>query len=180
MKCPKCGEELRRSSKDPNYGLCDNCRKRYKLEDNFNKRQDEKMAKKNICSICGSELGMLAGRILLEDGILCTSCGSKLPKLSIGQPLYTLDEARQTIQRMERKNQTSKYTGPIPEYVVLQVVLKEAFVGTGSANLSELEVIINRQAAKGYKLHTISTTNGGSKGAGGGDRIQATLVFEKL
>lgn len=138
------------------------------------------MAKKNICSICGSELGMLAGKITLKDGILCTSCGSKLPKLSLGQPLYTLDEAKETIRRLEERHQASKYTGPIPEYVVLQVVLKEAFVGTGSSNLSELEVIINRQAAKGYKLHTVSTTNGGSKGAGGGDRIQATLVFEKL
>ena len=99
------------------------------------------MAKKNICSICGSELGMLAGRIMLKDGILCTSCGSKLPKLSIGQSLYTLDEAKETIQRMEERNQTSKYTGPIPEYVVLQVVLKEAFVGTGSANLDRKSVV---------------------------------------
>jgi len=40
--------------------------------------------------------------------------------------------------------------------------------------------VINEQAAKGYRLHTMSTTNGGSKGFGGGDRIQATLVFEKL
>lgn len=72
------------------------------------------------------------------------------------------------------------YTGTFPQYVVLQVVLKEAFIGTGSANLTELEAIINRQAAKGYRLHTMSTTNGGSKGMGGGDRIQATLVFEKL
>lgn len=29
MKCPRCGNELRRSKKDPNYGLCDNCRKKY-------------------------------------------------------------------------------------------------------------------------------------------------------
>lgn len=33
MKCPKCGKELRRSKKDPNYGLCDNCRKKYKWVD---------------------------------------------------------------------------------------------------------------------------------------------------
>ena len=30
MKCPRCGNELRQSTKDPNYGLCDNCRKKYK------------------------------------------------------------------------------------------------------------------------------------------------------
>ena len=40
--------------------------------------------------------------------------------------------------------------------------------------------MINAQAKKGYRLHTISTTNGGSKGLGGGDRIQATMVFEKV
>lgn len=65
-------------------------------------------------------------------------------------------------------------------YVVLQVTLKEKFIGTGSGNLAELEAVINRQAAKGYRLHTIATSNGGSKGFMGGDRIQATLVFESL
>jgi len=68
----------------------------------------------------------------------------------------------------------------MPNYVVLQVVLKEKFIGKGSMNLSELEGVINKQAAKGYRLHTISTTNGGSKGFGGGDRIQATMVFESI
>ena len=65
-------------------------------------------------------------------------------------------------------------------YVVLQVTLKEKFFGTGSGNLTELENVINAQAKKGYRLHTISTASGGSKGFGGGDRIQATMVFEKL
>ena len=66
------------------------------------------------------------------------------------------------------------------QYVVLQVVLKEKFIGTGSGNLTELENVINEQAGKGYKLHTISTTSSGSKGMLGGDSIQATLVFEKI
>ncbi len=65
-------------------------------------------------------------------------------------------------------------------YVVIQVTLKEKLFGTGSGNLSELEDVINAQVAKGYRLHTCSTSNGGSKGFGGGDRIQATLVFEHL
>ncbi len=65
-------------------------------------------------------------------------------------------------------------------YVVLQVTLKEKFLGTGSGNLTELEAAINAQAAKGYRLHTITTSNGGSKGFMGGDRIQATMVFEKI
>jgi len=65
-------------------------------------------------------------------------------------------------------------------YVVLQVVLKEKFFGTGSGNLTELEKAINKQASLGYRLHTISTASSGSGGFGGGDRIQATMVFEKL
>lgn len=67
-----------------------------------------------------------------------------------------------------------------PNYVVLQVVLKEKFLGTGSGNLSELENVINNQCAKGYRLHTITTASSGSKGWAGGDRIQATMVFESL
>lgn len=63
---------------------------------------------------------------------------------------------------------------------VLQVVLKEKLIGTGSGNLSELEKVINAQAAKGYRLHTITTSSSGSKGFLGGDRIQATMVFESL
>lgn len=59
------------------------------------------------------------------------------------------------------------------KYVVLQVTLKEKLIGTSSKNLSELEDVINKQADKGYRLHTISTTSGG-------DRIQATMVFERI
>ncbi len=66
------------------------------------------------------------------------------------------------------------------QYVVLQVTLKEKFIGTGSKNLAELEDVINAQAAKGYRLHTISTASALSSGFGGGDRIQATMVFEKI
>lgn len=66
------------------------------------------------------------------------------------------------------------------KYVVLQVTLKEKFWGTGSKNILELEEIINTQADKGYRLHTISTASGQSTGWGGGDRIQATMVFEKI
>ena len=65
-------------------------------------------------------------------------------------------------------------------YVVLQVILKEKLWGTGSGNLTELENAINAQAALGYRLHTISTASSGSKGMGGGDRIQATMVFERI
>ncbi len=84
---------------------------------------------------------------------------------------------------MEMKLDSSSFSGASGkqlQYVVMQVTLKEKFIGTGSKNLYELEMVINEQAKKGYRLHTISTANGGSKGLGGGDRIQATLVFEKI
>lgn len=84
---------------------------------------------------------------------------------------------------LDNAKQESSYSvasGRDLNYVVLQVTLKEKFIGTGSGNLSELGEVINRQAAKGYRLHTIATSSGGSKGFMGGDRIQATLVFESL
>lgn len=81
---------------------------------------------------------------------------------------------------MKKDSSYSAASGQDLPYVVLQVTLKEKFMGTGSGNLTELENVINAQAAKGYRLHTIATSNGGSKGILGGDRIQATLVFERI
>ncbi|MDD6919806.1 MAG: DUF4177 domain-containing protein [Eubacteriales bacterium] len=81
---------------------------------------------------------------------------------------------------VKKESSFSTATGEDLQYVVLQVTLKEKFIGTGSGNLTELENIINEQASKGYRLHTIATSSGASKGLMGGDRIQATLVFEKL
>ena len=66
------------------------------------------------------------------------------------------------------------------EYIVSQVVLKEKFIVTGSESLTELENAINTQDFKGYRLHTITTDSSGNKGMLGGDRIQATLAFEKI
>lgn len=66
------------------------------------------------------------------------------------------------------------------QYVVLQVTLKEKLVGTGSKNLTELEKVINVQAAKGYRLHTLTTASTDNSGLMGGDRLQATMVFEAI
>lgn len=84
------------------------------------------------------------------------------------------------LDTLQQESSYSTASGGSYHYVVLQVTLKEKFFGTGSGNLTELESVINKQADKGYRLHTISTANGGSKGFGGGDRIQATMVFEKV
>ncbi len=81
---------------------------------------------------------------------------------------------------MNNASVVSQGTGKNYHYVVLQVTLKEKLIGTGSKNLSQLEEVINNQAKKGYKLHTIITATGGSVGLGGGDRIQATMVFESI
>jgi len=72
--------------------------------------------------------------------------------------------------------------GQDEKYVVIQVVLTEKLLGTGSgtASLTNLQAEINKQAAKGYRLHTISTTSSGSKGFLAGDKIQATMVFERI
>jgi len=84
------------------------------------------------------------------------------------------------LEKAKQESSFSTASGNAYQYVVLQVTLKEKFLGTGSGNLTELEDVINKQAQKGYRLHTITTANGGSKGLGGGDRIQATMVFEKI
>ena len=68
-------------------------------------------------------------------------------------------------------------------YVVKQVVLTEKLLGTGSSDscLIALQDLINKQVKKGYRLHSVSTTASGSKGfIFGGDKIQATVVFERL
>ena len=68
------------------------------------------------------------------------------------------------------------------KYIVLQVILKEKLIGVGSnsSTMSKLQDVINEQADKGYRLHTISTVSSGSTGLLGGDRRQATMVFEKI
>lgn len=91
-----------------------------------------------------------------------------------------MDKVNDFADKAKTESSYSAASGSSLQYVVLQVTLKEKFLGTGSGNLTELETVINNQAAKGYRLHTISTANGGSKGLAGGDRIQATLIFEKL
>lgn len=83
-------------------------------------------------------------------------------------------------EKVQQESTYSVASGRDLPYVVLQVTLKEKFWGTGSGNLTELEDIINAQAAKGYRLHTITTASASSSGNLGGDRIQATMVFERI
>lgn len=66
------------------------------------------------------------------------------------------------------------------QYRVMQVVLREKFVGKGSKNFSEIESLCNQQFAEGYRLHTFAQSTAASTGIGGGDRTVCNLVFEKM
>ena len=90
-------------------------------------------------------------------------------------------DERSLLQSWQDASIRSQASGQALPYIVYQVTLKEKFLGTGSKNLTDLEGIINHFYYQGYRLHTMSTaTSDASKGFGGGDRIQATLVFEKI
>jgi hypothetical protein len=66
------------------------------------------------------------------------------------------------------------------KYRVLQIVLREKFVGKGSKNFSEIEDVCNEQYAGGYRLHTFAQSTANSTGFGGGDRTVCNLVFERI
>lgn len=117
------------------------------------------------------------------DGARWAGEGRSAPPAPPGRPSATSPAAGVSPDGIE-----SSSTSPAPTdsssagqpYVVLQVTLKERFWDSGSVNLTELERTINAQAALGYRLHTISTSTSQTTGFGGGDRIQATMVFERL
>lgn len=66
------------------------------------------------------------------------------------------------------------------KYRVMQVVLREKFVGKGSKNFQEIEDLCNEQFEQGYRLHTFAQSTAGSVGIGGGDRTVCNLVFERI
>ena len=41
MKCPICGQELKQGKKDPNYLLCYNCKKKFKVPQKSIERNEE-------------------------------------------------------------------------------------------------------------------------------------------
>ena len=111
----------------------------------------------------------------------CTKCGASLAGQGNQNNNYNGSSRGYTPSPYDDYSTYSTASGRSDlHYVVLQVTLKEKFLGTGSGNLSALENVINEQAAKGYRLHTIATATGNSTGFLGGDRIQATMVFEKM
>ena len=66
------------------------------------------------------------------------------------------------------------------KYRVMQIVLREKFIGKGSKNFSEIEDVCNEQWNDGYRLHTFAQSTANSTGFGGGDRTVCNLVFERI
>lgn len=66
------------------------------------------------------------------------------------------------------------------KYRVMQIVLREKFVGMGSKNFRKIEELCNAQYAEGYRLHTFEQSTAISTGFGGGDRTVWNLVFERM
>ena len=77
-------------------------------------------------------------------------------------------------------DEAGKINSGAGKYRVMQVVLREKFVGKGSKNFSEIEDICNQQYAQGYRLHTFAQSTANSSGFGGGDRTVCNLVFERM
>lgn len=130
------------------------------------------------CGCCGSVVA--ASWTLWEEEEEQTNYSEPPPADAVPPPLPPVQTEPPPLPSIQPAQQTTARRERPMKYVVLQVVLKEKFLGTGSGNLTELENVINTQTAKGYRLHTITTASSGSKGLLGGDRIQATLVFEEL
>ena len=117
----------------------------------------------------------------------------RLVAVSKFHPVEALQEAYDAGQRVFGESKVQEMT---QKYEVLPKDIEWHFIGHLQTNKIKymapyvalihgvdsykLLAEINKQAAKGYRLHTISTATGGSKGFGGGDRIQATMVFEKI
>ena len=77
-------------------------------------------------------------------------------------------------------DEVGKINNGTGKYKVMQVVLREKFVGKGSKNFKEIEDLCNEQWALGYRLHTFALSTAGSTGLGGGDRTVCNLVFERI
>lgn len=77
-------------------------------------------------------------------------------------------------------DEQGKFNSNKGQYRVVQVVLREKFVGKGSKNFSEIEEVCNHYYAEGYKLHTFAQSTAVSTGIGGGDRTVCNLVFERM
>ena len=77
-------------------------------------------------------------------------------------------------------DEEGKINNGMGRYRVMQIVLREKFVGKGSKNFAEIEDLCNQQYREGYRLHTFAQSTANSTGFGGGDRTVCNLVFERM
>ena len=115
-------------------------------------------------------------------GVVTLLCG--IITFKVTQYFNDLRREKAIVQAVAAVQQTSPEGTPGEDkrQAALAIIAEDRRVGgkNGTASPTELEAAVNAQAAMGYRLHTITTAASGSKGIGGGDRIQATMVFEKL
>ena len=171
--------------------ICPMCGKSYKIDPENECLLTEELP---ICTYCGDMLDSLmysdsssahkaARKYISEKRAASTNPEGKdiLQQLldDYKEPVSE-PEVPSMLQQVKHASSFSAASGNDLPYVVYQVTLKEKFIGTGSGNLAELEMVLNCFYKQGYRLHTMSTATSESKGFGGGDRIQATLVFEKI
>jgi hypothetical protein len=68
----------------------------------------------------------------------------------------------------------------VKRHVVLQGFLKKKRFSSGFREETKLTKVINDQVGLGYRLSETSTASTRGNGFRGGDRLQVTLVFERL
>ena len=88
--------------------------------------------------------------------------------------------AKQRIKHCSSKTTKNIEGARIMQYKTEQVVLKEKFIGHDAKNLVALDNMLNKYAASGWTLCTMTTTVAGGTGLGGGDRTVFTLIFQKI
>ena len=172
MICQMCGKEFRGNVSDilPGKNLCELCASNVRKY-----AKGETSAERN-----DAYEYLLTCREITQDGKIVNAIDSLIRQHSVLPAEPEPDSS--LIKLWQHASSHSAGSGKELPYIVYQITLKEKLLGTGSRNLTELEEVLNHFFSKGYRLHSISTTTstGGSMGFAGGDRIPATLVFEKI
>ena len=124
MKCPKCGKELRKSKKDSDRLLCDNCRKGYwreDLEDDYDDDYEDGYSRKSgKPSKSGKKKGgalkivLIVIAVLIVIGIIGAALGGGETDTSINDNTAAdTNSGEQQAQEAETESDTSEDDGVI-------------------------------------------------------------------
>lgn len=83
------------------------------------------------------------------------------------------------IDKMNEKSSYSVASGNVLNMLFYRLLWKK-FHWNEFRQLNRTWKVINAQASKGYRLHTITTASGASGGLLGKNHIQTTIAFEKI